>query len=519
MAEGLKISNSSANTQISGTGDDDTLSNVGYYVTILAGEGNDSIYNYGSKVKIFAGDGNDNIDSGNYGRINGDVTIYGGNGDDIIYSYDAKAYCDGEEGNDFIRHVNPSLHAQSSATLKGGTGNDTIDIHITDSDYIILYDSGDGNDSFTRFSSDDTIKIGYGVLNSATVVDNDVLLTIGNGTISLVSAKDKNIAVEDPAGTHKFTNSYTGPTASLNKTAFKNGVDYYMDNIQNAVGNIANRQLETESLLAQFKNSVTPKNFPSEVYEKIAEELANVAVQEIDNFALITKWQGGELVQQINNLISKWTSTINTSVKVNGTTYSITIPFSGMVNHATVTNESTAEDYSVDWSSDQAKNAANKYIAKLTQLESELCTKVIVSCATDTIFLFLGFLGDGKVDTFFKAFVKDVKTFKTIPEITLEEFTAEFKSYVSQILGYDENTITNFAKKYIALSDYATALKNDNDVTASSASYRNFINAYNDLASMLGISSISYDVINSVIDDPNTWGSRFTTEETPTINI
>ena len=108
---------------------------------VNAGEGDDYISNSGSNVTIYAGAGNDTVENSA-----SQVTIYGGAGDDYIYN-------DGD-----------------NITFK--------------------YNKGDGNDTVKGFSTTSTLLIVGDSEYSTATIDNDVIVTFGEGKITLEGAKD-----------------------------------------------------------------------------------------------------------------------------------------------------------------------------------------------------------------------------------------------------------------------------------------------------------------------------------------
>ena len=121
------MDNNQNNTLLSGSDDNDSITNRGSNVTIAAGAGDDTVYNSGDNVSINGGDGNDLITN-----INEDIPIVIGN-----VPYDKKIYADinipGKDdsvvGNGF------------KATLMGGAGDDSIENNGDNA----LIDGGTGN--------------------------------------------------------------------------------------------------------------------------------------------------------------------------------------------------------------------------------------------------------------------------------------------------------------------------------------------------------------------------------------
>ncbi|MBD3879469.1 MAG: hypothetical protein SR1Q5_07275 [Quinella sp. 1Q5] len=173
------IRNPEGNSFIKGTNKNDFISNVSSdgYFTISGGKGNDYIYSHAYHVSIDGGAGNDSIISGSeYNTLiggSGNDTIYndagnatkilGGAGDDTIYSHGYDVSIDGGAGNDLV-----SLNAYSA------------------SDVIIYYNEGDGNDTIYGFKHNQ-LSIANGMY-STEKSGNDVIVTVGDGKITLVGA-------------------------------------------------------------------------------------------------------------------------------------------------------------------------------------------------------------------------------------------------------------------------------------------------------------------------------------------
>ena len=233
------IENSTSNTLVSGTSDDDTIKNFGSQVTIKSLAGNDSIMtNGGTKISItgdsgddfiqspgfisgsiFGGGGNDTIQlksalgdvktgteglidsgAGNDSIINGysgwagvsNLTISGGSGNDYLYSNVYNCSITGGNGKDSIRNTG------LNATITGGKGNDSIDnryevsrsgtYSTLDGDYALFqYTSGDGNDIIYGFKDNSTLSISGGSY-STTESGSDIIVTVDDGKISLIGA-------------------------------------------------------------------------------------------------------------------------------------------------------------------------------------------------------------------------------------------------------------------------------------------------------------------------------------------
>ncbi|MBQ6005783.1 MAG: hypothetical protein IJL14_06015 [Selenomonadaceae bacterium] len=105
-------------------------------------------------------------------------------------------YIDGRGGND------PIDARGGNDTILGGTGNDTLTGgEGTDS---FVYASGDGNDVITDYTEgEDTIQISGGVAKVSTS-GNDVILTVGNGKITILDGVGKKISYRDDDGDHTY---------------------------------------------------------------------------------------------------------------------------------------------------------------------------------------------------------------------------------------------------------------------------------------------------------------------------
>ena len=206
--DSIYIGNYANFNSISGGDGSDTVNNSGTYVSITGGAGDDSIWNYGLNSTVKGDDGNDEIynrgestsvfgDAGNDSiRNTGDkVTMDGGAGNDTISnSWQDAALMYGGEGDDVI-----SLGGEYTGTfwykgntLVGGTGNDTI--YNDGQEQIYKYFAGDGDDVIVGFHEKDTLCIVNEKYTSSTS-DNDVMIKIGSGSLTLKDAADKTIII------------------------------------------------------------------------------------------------------------------------------------------------------------------------------------------------------------------------------------------------------------------------------------------------------------------------------------
>ena len=206
------IYNSNDNTVISGSSYSDTIYNdSGDYSKISTGSGKDSIYCYDNDfVTVKAGSGKDTVrgsfySSKIYGGAGSDYisisgsyysnTISGGSGNDTIYANGGSI--GGGAGNDKITVVggygSTIFGGTGADTLQGGSGNDTL-IGGKGADTFI-YTAG--NDVITDYALSDRIKISSSYTSK--VSGQDVIFTIGDGTLTVKNSKNKNITVNDYA--------------------------------------------------------------------------------------------------------------------------------------------------------------------------------------------------------------------------------------------------------------------------------------------------------------------------------
>ncbi len=194
-------------------------------VTIDEGDGNDSITNYGDSVTIDAGDGNDSIDN-IWGGSN--VTINAGTGADFISnSYGSNIIINAGTGDDYINNYggsnvtidagdgNDSINNQhdNSVTIIGGTGDDRITLYSSSEENLIQYTEGDGHDTVWGYSDDtNSLQINSSVGWSSVVSGNNIVVTVGDGSITLVDAATSTTTT--PADTSTATTPADTSTAT-----------------------------------------------------------------------------------------------------------------------------------------------------------------------------------------------------------------------------------------------------------------------------------------------------------------
>ena len=166
--EGVNLTNAANNSVVSGMNGDDTLTNSGDNVTVNGGAGFDLIRNTGNRVKIDAG-----------------------NGDDLI------------------------INEGANVTVDAGLGNDTVDIR-NHAGNIINYTGG--NDVIVGYNPADSIKFSSAI-GSTTVVGNDLVFNLENGSLRVKDGAMQKITVIDKNG--NISSKYYG---ALNLTCTTAGV-------------------------------------------------------------------------------------------------------------------------------------------------------------------------------------------------------------------------------------------------------------------------------------------------------
>ena len=199
------INNKSDNTLVSGTSDDDKITNGG----------NDSIVNkeYADNLSISGGAGKDTIR--NNGEYSSNTTITGDAGNDFILNNSTDVTISGGAGNDNITnngsYVSVSagdgkdsiVNKGSNVTISGGAGNDTI--KSTGENVLFVYSGG--NDKIYGFNATSSLQIGDGdATYTEKISGNNIIITVGKDKITLEGAADKAVNIAGTAlyNGHKY---------------------------------------------------------------------------------------------------------------------------------------------------------------------------------------------------------------------------------------------------------------------------------------------------------------------------
>ena len=202
------------------------MSAIDSRVTLSGGLGDDFIFGRSLTTGslILGGEHDDTI----YSVSNSGITIDSGKGDDLIQHVGGSVYINSGSGNDLIE-IEPTS-SSAVITVNGGVGNDTIRnafINTASSssslphNRIIQYANGDGDDIVEDYDVGDRISLSGNV--TASLKGNDVVLTIGEGSLTLLNTKHKSISIigKSPTIVGSGVNTVTGITYNDDWTAIK----------------------------------------------------------------------------------------------------------------------------------------------------------------------------------------------------------------------------------------------------------------------------------------------------------
>ena len=245
------VKNYASNVTIKGDSGKDYLYNEKNYVSSDGGSGNDKLKNYyGDYVTLSGGSGNDSLNN-DFGWF---ATMNGGNGNDtVIVNEVYYNSVNGGAGNDKI-----SLEGSRRNTVIGGKGNDTI--YSSDSyGNIYRYASGDGNDVIYGYNANDTINITSGNYKKTTSGKN-VVLTVGEGKITLVGAKGMDINIKKG----KF--SYAAPqNSSVVGNNYIANMEDYADKSEKQTDSVSKNKRINPPPSNNFQNVSSCKLFADDV--------------------------------------------------------------------------------------------------------------------------------------------------------------------------------------------------------------------------------------------------------------
>ena len=159
--------------------------------TIIGSAGDDALFGFAGDDVIYGLDGNDTLIGGD-----GIDLVYGGPGDDHLSDampsgdgeYSGNALLDGGAGNDVLAPNDGEggqfIAGQNSFFLAGGSGDDFIDVGLSDYSSVIAFNRGDGQDVLENYEWDDVVSLGGGIAAADLVFSrdgSDLVMQAGGG--------------------------------------------------------------------------------------------------------------------------------------------------------------------------------------------------------------------------------------------------------------------------------------------------------------------------------------------------
>ena len=121
-----------------------------------------------------------------------------------------------------------SLSGGSGAdTLNGGKGNDTLTGGAGND--VFFYQSGQGTDVITDYSSGDKIKITGAKISKTSVSGSDVILIVGSGSIRIKNGKDKSLSI--------YNNSTSATSTIIGSSSSNYEERWFLDNSELGIRN------------------------------------------------------------------------------------------------------------------------------------------------------------------------------------------------------------------------------------------------------------------------------------------
>ena len=161
---------------------DNTINGASGDDTLLGFAGNDVIYGLDGSDLLIGGDGID--------------LVYGGPGDDHLSDampsgdreYSGNSLLDGGAGNDVLAPNDGErgqfIGGQNSFFLAGGSGDDFIDVGLSDYSSVIAFNRGDGQDVLENYEWGDVVSLGGGIAVTDLAFsrdDSDFIMRAGGG--------------------------------------------------------------------------------------------------------------------------------------------------------------------------------------------------------------------------------------------------------------------------------------------------------------------------------------------------
>ena len=113
--------------------------------------------------------------------------------------------------------ANSIFGGSKADTISGGKGNDTLTGNGGND--VFVYGSGDGKDVIADYTAGtDKIKISSGTISKTAYSGNNVVFTVGSGTLTVKNGKGKKITIVDASG-KTTTQTYSGAVSGSSKNA------------------------------------------------------------------------------------------------------------------------------------------------------------------------------------------------------------------------------------------------------------------------------------------------------------
>ncbi len=292
--------------------------------------------------------------------------------------------------------------------------------------------------------------------------------------------------------------------ATIDKDALNNSVDNYVDSLWNkTVDTLKTKMVEeanskdvSKDLMNTLKENVDLQNYPDDVYYTVMDEMVEInttgTATSNDIFSKLKDW----FEDLIDDIFSKKTK----SLIVDGVTYLIAGALAKTTTLAKITVSGV--DHILNWTGvtdndHTVQNFIDEVIDAGTDCCKSLWKEISHSGTGELVTNWIETLVDKNENV--SSFISTLK--ENYADINQDNYKSKLIELTAEVFADNSSTINNLTDKYNTLVEKVNTLKNDSNISAASESYRNFVDSYNDLASALGTSGISYDIIDNFISD------------------
>ena len=298
--------------------------------------------------------------------------------------------------------------------------------------------------------------------------------------------------------------------ATVDKEALSSSVENYVDSLwEKTVDNLKTKMVEeanskdvSKDLMNTLKENVDLQDYPDDVYYAVMDEM--VENKDAAETITTTNKKSSNIFKKIANwfedLFDDIFSKKSRSLVVDGLTYLVTGTIAKTTTLAKITVSSI--DNILNWTGVTDNNhTVSDFIDEVIDAGTDYCKslwKTISHSSTgELVKNWLESLVDRNENI--SSFISTLQ--ENYADINQDNYKSKLLELTNEVFADNSSTISNLTEKYKTLSDYADALKNDTNISAVSESYRNFVDSYNDLASAIGTSGISYDTIDDFINN------------------